>query len=249
MKVIGIIPARMGSTRYPGKPLVKILGLSMIEHVYQRAKMSNALDALFVATPDNQIKEVVESFGGKVIMTSPKHNRCTDRIAEAVKDIDCDIVVNIQGDEPLLYPEIIDMTVEPFPKNKGIVAVNPIAKITNQEDVEDRNDVKVVCDLEGNILYMSREPIPSRYLAKGATLYKLVCIMPFTKKFLMTFMGLKQTPLEEIESIDNLRILEHGYQIRAVEIPLGIDGVDTPADRDRVEKKMLQDPLFPKYKH
>ena len=121
MKVVGIIPARMGSSRYPGKPLVKILDMTMIEHVYKRALMSKSLDELYVATPDEEIKETVEGFGGKSIMTSPKHNRCTDRIAEAVNDIDCDVVVNIQGDEPLIYPEIIDMVVEPFFQNKNIV--------------------------------------------------------------------------------------------------------------------------------
>ncbi|MEW6679515.1 MAG: 3-deoxy-manno-octulosonate cytidylyltransferase [bacterium] len=249
MKVIGVIPARMGSSRYPGKPLVKILGMPMIEHVYKRSELSEILDDLFVTTPDLEIKETVESFGGKVIMTSPSHNRCTDRIAEAVQGINCDIVVNIQGDEPLLYPEIIDMTVEPFFEDSSIVSVNPIAKITNMADIEDRNDVKVVCNLDGYIMYYSREPIPSRYLSKDVAIYKLVCIMPFTKDFLMTFAKLEQTPLEKIESIDNLRILEHGYKIKAVEIPRGIDGVDTPEDRERVEKIMMEDPLFIKYKH
>jgi len=249
MKVVGVIPARMGSSRYPGKPLAKILDMPMIEHVYKRSMMSKSLDDLYVATPDKEIKEVVEGFGGKAIMTSPKHNRCTDRIAEAVKDIDCDIVVNIQGDEPLLYPEIIDMVVEPFSKDSSIVSVNPIAKITNMDNVEDRNDVKVACDLDGYIMYYSREPIPSRHLAKDISMYKLVCIFPFTKDFLMTFTKLEQTPLEKIESIDNLRILEHGYKVKAVEIPRGIDGVDTPEDRDRVEKIMMNDSLYQKYRH
>lgn len=249
MKVVGVIPVRMESSRYPGKPLVKILDMPMVEHVYKRSAMSKTLDDLYVATPDEKIRETVEGFGGKTIMTSPKHNRCTDRIAEAVKDINCDIVVNIQGDEPLLYPEIIDMTVKPFSKDSSIVSVNPIAKITNMDNVEDRNDVKVACDLEGYIMYYSREPIPSRYLVKDIPMYKLVCIFPFTKDFLMTFTKLKQTPLEKIESIDNLRILEHGYKIKAVEIPRGIDGVDTPEDRDMAEKIMLKDPLYPKYKH
>jgi len=249
MKVIGIIPARMGSSRYPGKPLAKIAGLPMVEHVYRRSEMSQKLDDLFVATPDNVIKEVVEDFDGKAIMTSPNHNRCTDRIAEAAENINCDIVVNIQGDEPLLYPEIIDMTIEPFNDDKNIVSVNPIAKITNKNDIEDRNDVKVVCDLNDYIMFYTREPIPSRYLTKDFSMYKLVCIMPFTKEFLMKFTELEQTPLEKIESIDNLRILEHGYKVKAVKIPRGIDGVDTPEDRDKVEKIMKNDSLFLKYKH
>lgn len=246
-RVIGVIPARMGSSRYPGKPLAKILNMPMIEHVYKRSLMSKTLDNLFVATPDEEIKKSVESFGGKVIMTSPRHNRCTDRIAEAVKNIDCEIVVNIQGDEPLLYPEIIDMTVMPFFEDDDIVSTNPIAKITNRNDIEDRNDVKVVCDCNGYIMYFSREPIPSRYLSKDADIHKLVCIMPFRKDFLMNFSKLEQTPLEKIESIDNLRILENGYKIKAIIIPKSIDGVDTPQDREKVEEIMLTDPLFPKY--
>lgn len=249
MKITGVIPARMASSRYPGKPLAKILGMPMIEHVYRRSQMSKTLDNLFVATPDKEIKETVEDFGGKAIMTSPKHNRCTDRIAEAVKDIECDIVYNIQGDEPLLYPEIIDMTVKPFFEDENIVSVNPIAKITNVENIEDRNDVKVVTDVNGYIMYYTREPIPSRFLVKDEiTMYKLICIFPFKKDFLMTFTKLEQTPLEKIESIDNLRIIEHGYKVKAVEIPRGIDGVDTPEDRDKVEKIMMKDPLFLKYK-
>ena len=247
--IVGVIPARMGSSRYPGKPLAEILGMPMIEHVYRRSEMSKILDDLFIATPDEEIKKAVESMGGKEIITSPNHNRCTDRIAEAVKDINCDIVVNIQGDEPLLYPEIIEMVVNPFFKDKNIVSVNPIAKITDMNDIEDRNDVKVVCNRDEYIMYFSREPIPSNYLSEGAPMYKLVCIMSFTKDFLMTFAKLDQMPLEKIESIDNLRILEHGYQIKAVEIPKGIAGVDTPEDRDKVEKIMMADPLFLKYKH
>lgn len=249
MKVIGIIPARMGSSRYPGKPLVDILGMTMVEHVYRRSLMSKKLDDLYVATPDQEIIDIVKNFGGKAIMTSPTHNRCTDRIAEAAKEIDCDIVVNIQGDEPLLYPEIIDMVIKPFENDDSIVSVNPIAKITNKENVEDRNDVKVVTDKNSNILYYSREPIPSRYLEKNAPMYKLVCVFPFRKDFLMKFTELEQTPLEKIESIDNLRIIEHEYKVKAVIIPHGIEGVDTPEDKKKVEKIMKNDPVFQKYKN
>lgn len=248
MKIIGIIPARMGSSRYPGKPLVDILGMPMVEHVYRRSNMSNKLNDLYVATPDKEIYDTVEGFNGKAIMTSDKHNRCTDRIAEAVEDIECDIVVNIQGDEPLLYPEIIDRVVEPFYEDKDIVSVNPIAEIKDKKNIDDRNDVKVVFDKKGFIMYYSREPIPSRYLTEEITMYKLVCIFPFTKNFLMKFTKLRQTPLEKIESIDNLRIIEHGYKVKSVIIPRGIEGVDTPEDRDIVEKIMREDTLFRKYK-
>jgi len=248
MKIVGIIPARMGSSRYPGKPLADILGIPMIEHVYKRSEMSKTLDDLYVATPDKEIFDVVEGFNGKAIMTSDKHNRCTDRIAEAVEDIDCEIVVNIQGDEPLLYPGIIDKVIEPFFEDKEIVSVNPVAEIKDKKNIEDRNDVKVVFDKDGFILYYSREPIPSRYLTDEIPMYKLVCVFPFKKDFLMKFTKLSQTPLEKIESIDNLRILEHGYKVKSVIIPHGIEGVDTPEDRKKVEEIMRNDPIFNKYK-
>jgi 3-deoxy-manno-octulosonate cytidylyltransferase (CMP-KDO synthetase) len=250
MKVIGVIPARMGSSRFPGKPLAEILGLPMIEHVYRRSEMSKTLDGVYVATPDTEIKKAVEDFGGEAIMTAPEHNRCTNRVAEAVEDIEGDIIFNIQGDEPMLYPEIIDLTVKPLLKDESIKVANPIAKITDKSNFEDRNDVKVVCDLQGFIMFYTREPIPSLYLAKGdVPMYKQICIMPFRRDFLMEYTLMSPTPLEEVESIDMLRILEHGHKIKGVEVPRSIDGVDTAEDRDHVESLMKDDPLFEKYKH
>lgn len=248
MKVIGMIPARMGSSRFPGKPLEKILGIPMVEHVYKRSQMSPILDGLFVVTPDTEIKETVERFGGEAIMTSPLHDRCTDRIAEAMQEIEADIIVNIQGDEPMLYPEIIDLSARPLIEDKSILCSNPIVKIRSMETFNDRNQIKVVCNQQGFILFMSREPIPTMVrMGKNIPMYKQVCIMPFRKDFLITYNQLPQTPLEKAESVDMLRVLEHGYQIKAVEIPTETFSVDTPQDLLKVEKLMKNDPLLKKY--
>lgn len=242
-----MIPARMASTRLLGKPLCKICGIPLIEHVYKRAAMSEILNELYVATCDEEIIKVVEGFGGQGIMTSSTHQRCTDRIAEACQNIstDADIVVNIQGDEPLLYPEMIDMAVGPLIENLDIVCSNLIAPINSMEEFEDLNEIKVVVDREGFALYFSREPIPTcKKGAKKLPMFKQVCIIPFRKDFLMTFTQLSPTPLEIAESIDMLRVLEHGYRIRVVESRYETYSVDTVEDLKKVEKKMKNDPLF-----
>jgi 3-deoxy-manno-octulosonate cytidylyltransferase (CMP-KDO synthetase) len=248
MKVVGVIPARMGSSRFPGKPLAEILGIPMVEHVYKRSAMSSILDELYVATPDNEIREVVESFGGPAIMTSPLHERCNDRVAEAVKKIEADIVVTIQGDEPMVTSEIIDLTTKPLTEDSSIMCGHAIVKIHNVDIFNDRNEAKVVCDQNGFILFISREPIPTMIrLGKNIPMYKLVNVIPYRKDFLMTYTRLEQTPLEKAESIDLLRVLEHGYQIKAVEMPYEIFSVDTPQDLQRVEKLMKKDPLVKEY--
>ncbi|MFA4955744.1 MAG: 3-deoxy-manno-octulosonate cytidylyltransferase [Candidatus Methanoperedens sp.] len=248
MKVVGMIPARMGSSRFPGKPLEKILGIPMVEHVYKRSEMSLTLDGLFVATPDKEIKKIVEGFGGEAIMTSPLHDRCTDRIAEAMENIEADIVVNIQGDEPMLYPDIIDLSVKPLLEDESILCSNPIVKINDINTFNDRNQIKVVCDQQGFILFMSREPIPTMVrMGMKIPMLKQICIMPFRKDFLVTYNHLPQTPLEISESVDMLRVLEHGYRIKAVEVPFETFSVDTAQDLVKVEKLMKNDPLLEKY--
>lgn len=248
MKVIGVIPARMGSSRFPGKPLAKILGIPMIEHVYRRSALSKTLDELYVATCDNEIFECVEQFGGKAIMTSAEHERCTDRISEAVFDIDADIVVNIQGDEPMVFPDMIDNAVSPMLEDPSLICTNLMATIRSQKEHEDPNEVKVVVDREGFALYFSREAIPSR--KKGATnfpMYKQVCIIPFRKNFLQTFNELESTPLEITESVDMLRALEHGYQIKMIITDKVTHSVDTLDDLKKVEDLMKTDPLLRRY--
>ncbi len=248
MKVIGVIPARMGSSRFPGKPLALIHGMPMIEHVYKRSAMSESLDELYVATCDKEIYEAVEQFGGNAIMTDVCHERCTDRVAEAVNDMDLDIVVIIQGDEPLVYPDMIDQAVKAIVEDDSIVCVNLMAEMENDADFNDPNEVKVVVDNENNALYFSREPIPSNKKYESAyARYKQVCIMPFRKDFLVRYNNLEPTTLEIIESVDMLRILEHGYKVKMVPTERKTLSVDTPNDLARVEPIMNEDLLVKSY--
>ena len=248
MKVIGVIPARMGSSRFPGKPLALIHGLPMIEHVYRRSAMSKSLDELYVATCDKEIYDAVEQFGGKAIMTDICHERCTDRVAEAVEGMDIDVVVIIQGDEPLVYPDMIDQAVKAIAEDDSIVCVNLMAEMDNDADFNNPNEVKVVVDNENNALYFSREPIPSNKKYDHAyARYKQVCIMPFRKDFLVKYNNLKPTPLEIIESVDMLRILEHGYKVKMVPTERNTLSVDTLEDLNKVERIMERDFLMKQY--
>ena len=254
MRIIGIIPARMASSRFPGKPLIKILGTPMIGHVWFRSKMSQTLDEVYVATCDKEILDYVESIGGKAIMTSDSHERCTDRIAEALEKIEAmtgsqvNIVVNIQGDEPMLFPEMIDEAVAPMLADESIITTNLMAPMKTAEEHEDPNEVKVVVDNSNYALYFSREPIPSR--KKGVTqlpMLKQVCIIPFRRDFLFRFNRLDPTPFEKIESVDMLRAIEHGYKVKMVPTRFETYSVDTPEDLKNVERRMKNDPLLKRY--
>jgi len=250
LKIISVIPARMGSSRFPGKPLAPILGHPMIEHVYRRTAMCSALIGVYVATCDQEIFDAVSAFGGKPIMTSAEHQRASDRVAEAVESLEADIIVMVQGDEPMTYPEMIEQSVAPFCEgDSDIVCVNLAAKIKTEEEFEDRNTIKVVMDAEGFAVYMSREPIPTRHLQdfKQIPASKQVCIIPFTHAGLEAFTRLPPTPLEEAESIDMLRFIEHGYKVKMVETSFSTNAVDTPADLKNVEKLMMTDPLTRTY--
>ena len=249
MKVIGVIPARMGSSRFPGKPLARILGFSMIEHVYRRSAMSKTLDKVYIATCDQEIADAVVGFGGEAIMTSADHERCTDRIAEATRTMDVDIVVNIQGDEPMVFPAMIDEAVAPLMGDSKLVCSNLMASLRSREEHEDHNAVKVVFDRNYNALYFSREPIPWRKKdAKNVPMYKQVPIIAFRGDFLQTFIELEPTPLEIIESVDMLRAVEHGYQVRMVLTDKLTYGVDNQRDLERVTKLMEEDSLIDAYR-
>jgi len=254
VRIIGIIPARMASSRFPGKPLAKILGIPMIGHVWFRSKMNRTLDEVYVATCDKEVLDYVESIGGKAIMTSDSHERGTDRIAEALEKIESttnnrvDIVVNIQGDEPMLFPEMIDEAVAPMLADESIVTTNLMAPMKTAEEHADPNEVKVVVDNSSYALYFSREPIPSR--KKGTTqlpMLKQVCIIPFRRDFLFSFNRFDPTPLEKIESVDMLRALEHGYKVKMVLTKFETYSVDTPEDLKNVEQRMKDDQLLKKY--
>lgn len=252
MKVVGMIPARMASTRFYGKPLKKICGCTMIEHVYMRSKLCTILDDLYVATCDKEIYNEVVSFGGKAIMTSPEHKTSSDRIAEACMNVNsrADIVVNIQGDEPLIYPDMIELAVRPFFTDSNLVCTNLVAEIDNEEDFNNPNVIKAVKDNNDYALYFSREPIPSRKKCQEAyTRYKQVCILPFRREFLLKFVSMPPTPLEHVESVDMLRILENGYKIKLVKTSYQTMGVDDERDRLRAEKLMQEDELYKLYCH
>ncbi|MFC2140542.1 3-deoxy-manno-octulosonate cytidylyltransferase, partial [Candidatus Auribacterota bacterium] len=199
----------------PKKALADIEGLPMIVHVFKRASLSHCLDDVFVATDSKEIRDVVVKHGGKIIMTSDKHSTGSDRIAEAAKNIDADIIVNIQGDEALLDPDHIDKVVEPFFKDSDIqvaMLVTPFSKKNSP------GDIKAVLDLNSNILYSSRTDLPSDARSEVENMWKVVFIVPYKKEFLLRYASLKPTPLEKIEYQEYLRILEYGYKIRAVPV-------------------------------
>lgn len=254
MNIIAIIPARMASSRFPGKPLANIHGTPMIGHCYFRTRMCEKLLETYVATCDQEIFDYIVSIGGKAVMTADTHERCSDRTAEAMIKIESeigqkvDIVVMVQGDEPMLTPEMIEQAVKPLLDDSTFNVVNLMAKIETVEEFEDPNEVKVVVDPQSNAIYFSREPIPSR--KKGATdvpMLKQVCIIPFRRDFLLKFNELEPTPLEIIESVDMMRVIEHGYRVKMVFSDLSTFSVDTAEDLARVEKLMEDDPLIEQY--
>ncbi len=251
MTIAAIIPVRMGSSRFPGKPLAKIRGIPMVQHVYKRVSLAEELSGVYIATCDEEIQEAVDSFGGNVIMTADTHQRASDRTAEAAKELDVDIVVMVQGDEPLVHPEMVRVAVEPLVHIPEILCSNLVSKIRSQQEFQDQNTVKVVLSRDGFALYFSREPIPTTQGEKGffsdVPLLKQVCIIPFRKEFLLTFAGLEPTPLEVAESIDMLRCLEHGYSVKMIESEYETHAVDTPEDLRIVEHMMASDALFEKY--
>lgn len=247
--VVVIIPARMGSSRFPGKPLAKILGRPMIEHVYKRAALSSFVDRVYVATPDTEIMTAVEAFGGQAIMTSIHHQRASDRVAEAIEDIPADIVVNLQGDEPMMHPDMLEMAVRPLLDDPSIVVSNLAAPITSEEEWRDRNCIKMVRDPQGYALYLSREPIPSDRIQGwgNVPVIKQVNVVPFQRDFLFKYTNLTPTPLEIAESIDMLRVLEHGYKLKLIDCDIDTRAVDTPEDLALVERLLTHDPLVERY--
>lgn len=254
--IIAVIPARMGSSRFPGKPMAKIVGMPMIGHVYFRTKMSRTLKEVYIATCDKEIAEYAASIGAKYIMTSDTHERASDRTAEAMLKIEqqtgepVDVVVMVQGDEPMVVPEMIDLAIAPMLQDPSIEYVNLMAPIRSQEEHEDPNCPKVVVDQQNFALYFSREPIPSRKKWNGKDAFrafKQVCIMPFSRQGLLSFNALPPTPLEKIESIDMNRVLEHGRKVKMVYEEFETYSVDTPQDLQKVERYLTQGFLAARY--
>ena len=254
MKAIAIIPARMGSSRFPGKPMVKIHGIPMIGHCYFRTKMCNDLIETFVATCDKEIFDYIESIGGKAIMTSVKHERASDRTAEAMVkaeknlNMKIDVVVMVQGDEPMVTPNMISDSLRPFLSNENVNVVNLMAEMSSAEEFEDPNEVKVVIDKDSNAIYFSREPIPSRKKGvENVLMLKQVCIIPFQRDYLIKFNEMQETELERVESVDMMRIIEHGEKVKMVMVTEASVSVDTEDDRINAEEKMIDDKLMSHY--
>lgn len=239
--ILIIIPARMGSSRFPGKPLAKIDGIPMVGRVYQNVIQSSVATDVVVATCDKEILDYIESIGGNAVMTSKSHERASDRCAEALKIFEekkqliFDIVVMVQGDEPMTNADMIDEAVMPMLNNESINVVNLMGEIGTLEEFNDRNCIKVVVALNGDAIYFSREPIPSLSKTDSVHMRKQVCVIPFTRDYLIKYTSLKPTPLEIAESIDMLRIIEHGDAVRMIPTNHQSFSVDTLEDLKRVE--------------
>jgi 3-deoxy-manno-octulosonate cytidylyltransferase (CMP-KDO synthetase) len=264
-QIVAVIPARYDATRLPGKPLADIAGRPMIEHVYRRAAAARGVDAVVVATDDERIAAAVRGFGGIAAMTRPTHRTGTDRIAEVAASLSCEIVLNIQGDEPLIEPEMIEQLIAPLVSDPMLEMSTVCVAIADRSDYANPNVVKVVRDQRGDALYFSRAPIPyardlrvplppSPFPPPPSLLplppsplplspfWKHIGLYGYRRTFLLKFATLPQTPLERAESLEQLRALEHGYRIHTVESTHDSIGVDTPDDLDRVRRHLLAVP-------
>ena len=257
MNVIGIIPARWKSERFEGKVLANIAGKPMIQHVWERAKEAKLLDDIIIATDSEDVIKVVESFGGKAVFTSKDQPSGTDRITEVINPIDVKIVVNIQGDEPLMHPTMIDGLAGALLEDSSIPMATVAKRISDSKDIFNPNVVKVVKDRDGFALYFSRSPIP--YVRKDSShhsivdfhswftsgnadkndigyYYKHIGIYAYTKDFLFTYTNLPKSKLEEAEKLEQLRAIENGYKIKVIDTEFDTIGVDTPEDLKKVEE-------------
>ena len=231
--VIGVIPVRYASTRFPGKPLADIFGKPMIQRVYENSMKSKLINEIIIATDDKRIFDAANKFGCRAVLTSKKHKSGTDRICEAVKNIKCDIVVNIQGDEPFINAGNIDKAIAPMLNNDSIKVSTIAIRAENSADIRNPNKVKVVFDKDNNALYFSRSVIP--YPRNEAQYYKHIGLYVYRKKFLLEFAKMKRTKLEISEELEQLRILENGYKIKVVEVKEDSISVDTPSDLKKIK--------------
>lgn len=224
-----MIPARYGSSRFPGKVLARDTGRTLIEHVHERAALAAGVDAVVVATDDERVREAVESFGGRVVMTSPDHPNGTSRIAEAVADLAADVVVNVQGDEPELDPELIDRAIEALAQDRDCVMSTVASPFAAGEDPADPNIVKVVVDRRARALYFSRALVPHRRadMDDAAAPLKHVGLYAYRRAFLGAYVRLPETPLERTECLEQLRVLEHGHAIAVAVAEAHHHGIDT----------------------
>jgi len=236
-KILGVIPARFASSRFPGKVLAQISSKSMLQRVYERASLARYLTATIIATDDERVYEVARSFGARVVMTRGDHVSGTDRVAEAASAENAELVVNIQGDEPLIDPAAIDAAILPLAHDPAIVMGTLKKAIEDPREVTDPNVVKVVTDRNGDAIYFSRCPIPyERDQAGPGTHFKHIGLYVYRRDFLLGYSALPVGPLEQAERLEQLRAIENGYRIRVVETEFESLGVDTPEDLERVCK-------------
>jgi 3-deoxy-manno-octulosonate cytidylyltransferase (CMP-KDO synthetase) len=244
MNVIALIPARMGSSRFPGKPMAPLLGKPMIGHVYERVARSPMLTATVVATCDAEIADYIRGIGGIAVMTSDRHERASDRCAEALLAVEAerkmrfDIAVMVQGDEPMTHPDMIAEAVRPMVEDPSIAIVNLRAPIASESEWKDRNCIKVVCSRTADAIFFSRQPIPTNAKLNAGNVWKQVCVIPFRRDFLIEYTRMEPTPLEIAESVDMMRVLEHGRSIRMIDTAFQTHAVDTPADLELVGRLM-----------
>jgi 3-deoxy-manno-octulosonate cytidylyltransferase (CMP-KDO synthetase) len=241
-RVVAVVPARLASSRYPDKPLVPIAGLPMVEHVRRRAALAEGIDGVVVATCDERIRETVEGYGGHVVMTAATHQRATDRVAEAARSIDADVIAMVQGDEPLLVPETVARTVAPILRDADVGCTNLLSRLAGPDDARDPDIVKAACARSGDLLFLTRATIPYMRQPGDVPVYRQTGIMALRCAWLAAFSELPETPLERAESIDMLRLLEHGRPIRGVVSERPTVGVDRPDDVAIVERALREEP-------
>jgi len=244
MKIVGMIPVRMESARLPNKAIKDICGLPMIIHTLKRTQRAKTLNEVYVATDSDEIRELVESFGGKVVMTKKEHKTGSDRLAEAAAKIEADIIVNIQGDEALVNPKHIDAGVEGLKSSNADVSI----LLTKYSKKNSPSDIKAVVNLQNEIMYISRNDLPSDTRNEPPYMLKAYHVVSFKKDFLIKYASLEQTPLEKIEMNEYLRILENGYKIQGVMVDSDCVSVDTQEDLEYVIDKMKNDELFKQYR-
>ena len=238
MKAVGVIPARWASTRFEGKVLALLNGKPVIQHVWERAKKCRLLDEIIIACDDERILTKAAEFGAKAVLTAVHHSSGTDRIAEAVSHIPCEIIVNIQGDEPLIQASVIDALAEMMIKDSSCVMATVIKEIEHLTELSDPNVVKVVIDRNHDALYFSRAPIPflrDKKNTEMARYYKHLGLYAYRRDFLFAFQRLPKSRLEQLEQLEQLRVLEAGYKIKTIETHEESIGIDTPEDLKKAE--------------
>lgn len=238
MKIIAIIPARWASTRFPGKVLADINGRPMLQHVYERVAQVSLLDDILIACDCENVMRVAQQFGAKTVMTSDKHPSGSDRIAEVVQNIEADIVINVQGDEPLIDPSVIDALISVLKQESECVMATVIKRIDNEDDLNNSNVVKVVIDNNDYALYFSRSLVPFNRDNEDVTYYRHLGIYAYRKNFLLKYVTLPQSNLERIEKLEQLRVLENGYKIKTIKTNMETIGVDTIEDLKKVLERL-----------